>query len=241
MPSTVKITLVENQMLFIFIGGASASGKTELGEKLIVDLEENGIRAKNISMDNYYKCFEDRYRREEPDNMDVPDAYDIELLHTHLAQLERGEIIKQPSYDFAKGRSNVTTPLDPQNFDVIVIEGILALHDVEKLKLVSKMAVFVESDDYLQYLERRCERDDDVNTRNTTPEETRRRELKDGVRDSFFRYIRPTQQVANYTATNNDIRLANDFSVNFKKIACKFRYKDHAITHENPNPYPRSN
>lgn len=84
---------------------------------------------------------------------------------------------------------------------MVVIEGILALHGIQTLDLSNKLTVFIESDSYLSYLKRRSERD--VKERDTSVEETRKRELT-GVRQAFFSHILPTRQSADITIANND-------------------------------------
>ncbi|ARG98398.1 uridine kinase family protein [Legionella micdadei] len=189
----------------VMIGGASASGKTEIAEEIVDMLTIQNRKAIVISMDHYYKRKQDREKVANPENMDIPDAFDLELFHKHLKQLIAGKAIARPTYSFlVKDRLPETETIDPNEVEVIVVEGILALHEVYKLKFENIITAYVESDNYLSYPKRRCLRDVNPETRNTSEEETRDRELHHYVRDAFFSGIATTKRYAKYQLTNND-------------------------------------
>lgn len=73
-------------MLFIFIAGASASGKTRLAQKLVETLKEQDVNAVAISMDHYYKRKQDRSANV---SFDEPAAFDMALFHNQLRQLDK--------------------------------------------------------------------------------------------------------------------------------------------------------
>jgi uridine kinase len=77
-------------------------------------------------------------------NWDHPDAFDLDLLAAHLAQLANGEAVEKPVYDFtAHLRSRETVRIEPA--DVIVIDGILLLVD-EAVRARCDVKVFVDTD-----------------------------------------------------------------------------------------------
>ncbi|KTD08075.1 uridine kinase family protein [Legionella jamestowniensis] len=188
-------------MLFLFIAGASASGKTEVANKVVEILNENKIKTATLSMDHYYKSQQERGGVIEI-NFDIPEACNWELLENQLKMLSEGQIINRPTYCFlAKDRLPTTQTINPKDVQVVVVEGILALHNVTNLNLVNKLAIFVETNSYRSILARRKERDQQF--RATSPEETAARERKT-VGPAFFRYIAPSKANADLTVTNND-------------------------------------
>lgn len=189
-------------MLAIFVGGASASGKTEFAKKLVSELnalDDPSFKAMELPMDHYYKSKKDRGAV----SFDEIAAFDMELLGKQLRQLEAGEAIERPVYLMGKisDRSSETVRIDPTGVQVIVIEGILALTDIKQLGLKDVLTVFVYANSYLDYVQRRIGRDEQQ--RDTSAEETRSRELKGGVRDAFFSNIASTRFKA-------DIEICND-------------------------------
>ncbi|ASQ47127.1 uridine kinase family protein [Legionella clemsonensis] len=187
-------------MLFLFIAGASASGKTEIANKVVEMLHQIKIKAAILSMDHYYKSQQERGGIVEI-NFDVPEACNWELLESQLQLLSEGQIIHRPTYCFlAKDRLEKTQTIDPKEVQVVVIEGILALHKVKEINLPNKLSVFVETDSYRAILARRKERDQ--RSRATSPEETEARE-RSTVGPAFFSFIAPSKTHANLTVTNN--------------------------------------
>lgn len=141
--------------LIIGIAGGTGSGKSTLAQRIAQALE--GARVSFIDMDAYYKDhghlpMEDRRRI----NWDHPDAFDTELLASHLEALARGEAIDKPVYDFTRhARAAETVRVEPA--DVIVIDGILLLVD-ERVRDACDVKVFVETEDDIRLI-RRIRRD----------------------------------------------------------------------------------
>ncbi|MBA3537228.1 MAG: hypothetical protein H0T84_11570 [Tatlockia sp.] len=192
----------------VFCAGASASGKTTFSRMLEGALKREGVSTKLISMDNYYKERNGLLREE--NNFDVPDAFDLPLLRKHVQDINAKIPIDLPQFCFKiKDRLKETIPFDPRGTNVVIIEGIQALHDINSYKIPEqhKYCIFVEVDSYLDYLKRRIIRDIPPSSeggRSTTEEITRQRELKSGVRDAFFQYIAPSKRNAHYKISNNN-------------------------------------
>ncbi|MFI4962418.1 MAG: uridine kinase, partial [Legionellales bacterium] len=214
-------------MLFVFIGGASASGKTLFARDLVVALEVARIRAIKISLDDYYIT---RSKRLKPiGDDDNPVSFDFPLLRDQLHQLQSGESINKPLFSFELGERLIeTVPIHTEGLDVVLIEGILALNEYESMQLKSKLGVFVETDFYLTYVYRRCVRDVN-NERNTSVVETVDRELRQGVRDAFFKHILPTKHNADYAITNN-YRIENGLESNIEDLPKAVSYLVSEIT-----------
>lgn len=151
--------------LVIGIGGCSGSGKTTLAAELAGQLD-----ATLFPLDLYYRDLsqfplDSRHKR----NFDHPDSLESELIIEHVRSLANGETIKRPVYDF-KTHSRV-----PDAFDVItpaqvvIVEGILALHFAELVPLY-RFSIYVNAPHDV-CLARRIHRD--VRERGRSPESVR--------------------------------------------------------------------
>ncbi len=123
------------------VAGGTGSGKSTLAERMI---EGFAGQALLIRHDNYYKdqahlSLEERALL----NYDHPEAFDDELLIEHLQALSTGNEVLGPLYDFAThSRSSQGVRLIPQ--EVIVVEGILALHN-PCIRNLYNLKVFVDT------------------------------------------------------------------------------------------------
>ena len=89
-------------------------------------------------------------------NFDHPDSLDNDLLILHLRQLQAGQTVDIPVYDFkTHTRTAETRPIEPQ--PIIMIEGILIFAD-KRLRDLMDMKVFVDTDADLRFI-RRLRRD----------------------------------------------------------------------------------
>jgi len=149
-------------MMVVGIAGGTGSGKTTLANTLINTLEEKNTIF--IPHDNYYKdrshlSFSERKKV----NYDHPDAFETELLVSHLKKLRKGEKINMPQYDYSTHtRMESTIKISPK--PIIIIEGILVLAD-EKLRELFDIKLFVDTDSDIRIL-RRLKRD--IKDRNRT-------------------------------------------------------------------------
>jgi uridine kinase len=132
------------------IAGGTGSGKSTLAERMVEKLAGGALL---IRHDNYYKdhlhlSFEQRSQL----NFDHPDAFDEELLVEHLRALSRGIPVEGPQYDFSTHtRKSEGIILFPR--EVIVVEGILALHDA-RLRGMYDLKVFVDTEADIRILRR---------------------------------------------------------------------------------------
>lgn len=140
----------------IGIAGGTASGKTTVAKILHERTLPIGSVAM-LRMDDYYKdntklSLEERRQI----NFDHPDAYDIDLLMTHLKELKKGNSIEKPIYDFVvSNRMQETETINPGN--VIIVEGIL-LFAIPKLRSLFDIKIYVETPDDIRFI-RRLKRD----------------------------------------------------------------------------------
>ena len=133
---------MQGKTIIIGISGPSASGKSLLANTIIDELGSSQVAI--ISEDSYYKdrpqlSYEERCKI----NYDHPDAFDHDLLCQHLKQLENGETIHIPVYDFTTHlRSDKTKPIGQHQ--IIVIEGILLFAEPQ-LRETLDIRIFMES------------------------------------------------------------------------------------------------
>ncbi|WP_136590086.1 uridine kinase [Salinigranum halophilum] len=138
----------------IGIAGGTGAGKTTVARLITENVGDSVAR---IPIDNYYEeldhlDFEERERR----NYDHPSAFEWELLREQMGRLLEGQSVEMPQYDFAEhNRKPERTTVEPT--DVIIIEGILALHD-DALNEMMDLRLYVETDADVRIL-RRIQRD----------------------------------------------------------------------------------
>ncbi|AZR73906.1 uridine kinase [Anoxybacter fermentans] len=173
----------------IGISGGSGSGKTTVAENLVKQIGDEHILL--IKQDYYYKDnshlpLEERAKL----NYDCPDAFDTELLIEHIKQLVAGKAIDQPQYDFTvHNRKPERIRVEPKR--IILLEGILVLHDAE-LRDLMDIKVFVDADSDIRLLRRVLR---DTRERGRTLDSIAEQYLKT-VRPMYEKYIHPTKKYA---------------------------------------------
>ncbi|MCQ4034645.1 uridine kinase [Kaistella montana] len=130
-------------MLVIGIAGGTGSGKTTVVNKILQQLNTEGVNV--LSQDNYYHDNQQLTLSErEVLNYDHPKSIDFELLLKHVKALKNGENIEQPIYSFVThSRTGDHVLVEPKN--VLIVEGILVLTNSELLKEYD-LKVFVHAD-----------------------------------------------------------------------------------------------
>lgn len=148
--------------IIIGIAGPSGSGKSLLAKTLVNELGSKQVGV--ISEDSYYKDLGDMPMAEKAKmNFDHPDAFDHQLLKTHLAKLQAGEAIDIPQYCHnTHARLPETHHLAEHK--VIVLEGILLFVEPE-LRNLMDIRIYVDTPLDICFI-RRLERD--VHERNRT-------------------------------------------------------------------------
>ena len=209
---------IESQL--IGIGGASASGKTTIAERILSGLEqissELDYKIKGIifNMDDYYKDqshmpFEERKKT----NYDSPEAFEWPLLKEHLIKLLNYQQIEKPCYLFAEHtRDNRKEIVRPAH--LVILEGIFALVDPDINKMM-KLKIFVDTR-LTECLSRRVKRD--VCERGRSIESVLE-QWKETVEPGFYRYILPTKNYVNiiidWDGGEDKIRTSIDMTLAF--------------------------
>ena len=130
-------------MLVIGIAGGTGSGKTTVVNKIMQQLNVEGVNI--LSQDNYYHDNPNLTLSErEALNYDHPKSIDFQLMLEHVKALKYNESIEQPIYSFVThSRTGDHVTVEPKN--VLIVEGILVLTNKELLKEFN-LKVFVHAD-----------------------------------------------------------------------------------------------
>ncbi|HAT7071675.1 TPA: uridine kinase [Legionella pneumophila] len=175
-------------MIFVFIGGASASGKTSVSERLLLKLRELGISSQLLTMDDYILVKPedvaiDYYRLHT--NFDTPDIMDFDLLREHILNLSKGKAINKPKFSFLSCNHIGHDMIDKA--DVVIIEGIFAQYfaKTQLPKEIDRLSVNVATESYNDIVIRRIERN--VKERGQTRDTVIQQE-RNFVGPGFFSY-----------------------------------------------------
>ncbi|MCF7920187.1 MAG: nucleoside kinase [Candidatus Cloacimonetes bacterium] len=209
----VKISdeiVANRQLRLILIAGPSSSGKTTFSKRLAIQLIVNGIRPKQISLDDYFLPHDRTPRKKNGDyDFENIEAIDLERLNNDLSDLLEGKTVALPKYEFTNGTSHPsgrTITLKPN--DLLVIEGIHGLNDIltQSIPFQQKTKIYVSALNSLNIDEhnristtdsrriRRIVRDHQF--RGSTAELTLKR--WDDIREGELKYIFPYQENADY-------------------------------------------
>jgi uridine kinase len=174
--------------VIIGIAGGSGSGKTFLANQIAA---QQGRRAVLVSQDWYYHDRSGLPEKERLElNFDHPSSFDTGLLCRHLLELKAGRTIRPPDYDYATQR-RLEGGLTLESAGVIVLEGLLILHEARLRKLID-FSVFIDVPADIR-LARRIRRD--VVNRRISVEETLRL-YEHCVRPMHEKFIQPSARHA---------------------------------------------
>jgi uridine kinase len=177
------------QPIIIGVAGGPASGKTTVSDAILERVGRD--RMAYIEHDSYYRDLshlplEERRKQ----NFDHPDALETGLLVTHLRQLQAGEPIEVPLYDFATyQRSDKTRRVAPRR--VILVEGILIFVDRD-LREMMDVKLYVDTDPDLRFI-RRLQRD--IRERDRSMDTVIHQYL-DTVRPMHLEFVEPSKRYA---------------------------------------------
>lgn len=180
--------MIEKPKIIGIVGG-SGSGKTTVTKRIIEELTEDKVVL--IEQDYYYKdqshlTMEERIKT----NYDHPDAFDTELLCSHLSDLISGKTVEIPRYDYVNHtRSKETVIQSPK--DIIIIEGLFGLYSKE-LRNYLDIKIFVDTPSDIRILRRLLR---DMNERGRSVESIINQYLS-SVRPMHEQYIQPSKQYA---------------------------------------------
>ena len=145
----------EKRGILLGIAGGSGSGKTLVARKIFDELGSDQVVI--IKQDFYYKDLSDIPMSDRDlRNFDHPDAFDMDLLRSHVKTLLMGGSVEEPVYDYMTHlRTSETRKLGPHA--IVVLEGILILDD-PTLRSWMDIRCFIDTDPDVR-LVRRLRRD----------------------------------------------------------------------------------
>jgi len=181
--------LNKKNTIIIGISGASASGKSLLANTIVNELGSDQVVI--ISEDAYYKDhsnipFEERAKV----NYDHPDAFDHQLLHNQLLDLQRGKSIEVPIYNHSLHiREKETRTIGKHT--IIVLEGILLFVE-RQLRELMDIRIFMETSLDICLI-RRLKRD--IKERGRSLDSVLK-QYEETVRPMYLQFIDPSKRYA---------------------------------------------
>jgi uridine kinase len=175
--------------IVIGVAGGTGSGKTCFAEAIADRVGRD--RAILLSQDAYYHDpshldFEARTKL----NYDHPNAYDTELLLSHLDALKRGEPVPKLSYDYvAHARVTFSETISPK--PLVLLEGILVLEDARVRERLD-IKLYIDADADVRVLRRLAR---DVLDRGRTIESVTEQYLQ-SVRPMHLEFTEPSKRHA---------------------------------------------
>ncbi|KAL9157390.1 hypothetical protein ABFS82_08G002400 [Erythranthe guttata] len=161
----------------IGVAGGTASGKTTVCDMIISQLHDQ--RVVLVNQDAFYRSLtNEQLQKVSEYNFDHPDAFDTELLLSSMQTLRTGRAVSIPNYDF-KIHKSVEPARLVNPADVIILEGILVLHD-NRVRDTMNMKIFVDTDSDVR-LARRIQRDTVERGRNV-----------ENVLDQYAKFVKPS-------------------------------------------------
>jgi uridine kinase len=175
--------------MIIGISGGTGSGKTTVAQKIIASIGESNAAC--LQQDSYYRdlCdmpLDQRHRA----NFDHPDAFDGQLMRSHLEGLQAGQSIDRPIYDFVT-HSRKPETIHITALPVIVVEGILIYFD-ERMRRLMDLKIFVDCDADIRFA-RRLKRD--LHERGRSVDSVIEQYLAT-VRPMHLQFVEPTRRYA---------------------------------------------
>ncbi|XP_019263671.1 PREDICTED: uridine kinase-like protein 5 isoform X2 [Nicotiana attenuata] len=173
-PDTAQVPL--KVPFVIGVAGGTASGKTTVCNMIMSQLQNQRVVLINQEA-FYHPLTAEQLEKVHDYNFDHPDAFNTELLLSCMEKLKHGQAISIPNYDFKSHRSiEAARVVNPS--DVIILDGILILHD-PRVREIMNMKIFVDSDSDVR-LARRIRRDTVERNRNIQ-----------NVLDQYAKYVKP--------------------------------------------------
>lgn len=149
--------MVQN-VVSIGVAGGTASGKTTISNAILESVGHENIAY--ILHDSYYKPLAQLLAETslplEDINFDHPNSLDTDLLVSHVRQLQAGQVVDIPIYDFVSfDRKPETQCIEPR--PVILVEGILVFAE-KPLRKLFDIKLFVDAPADVRFI-RRLQRD----------------------------------------------------------------------------------
>lgn len=217
-------------VLFVFINGASAVGKSTLATRLSQQLIQDNIASKVISMDDYYyrgrqslKTFVDK------SDFYKPETLSLDIMNENIMSLSQGKPAEKPIFPFSEDYEEKTEQVQPAN--VIIIEGMFAAYYVKHNlpSVIDKILINVTTDSYLKIIAERKSRD---SVERFQAEDITARREKKLVGPSFFKFTALGSAGADIHILHSFANKQEAFSSDIKEIKAYIKDK---IKKKEPN------
>ena len=184
----------------VLMAGGSCSGKSTLAWQVAEAM--TGVEVTTCSIDNYYKDLSNLTPAEIDEyNFDCPEALDDVRLIADAKRLLNGKKVKMPVYNFVTHRQVDLRKIIPG--DIIILEGLLALHYIRLVEL-SQVRIFVACSADIRQT-RRINRD--VTQRGRTVDQVLKQCAKT-VEPMYKRFVMPSIARADLVVPGDNLDLA---------------------------------
>ncbi len=179
----------QHRPVTIAVAGGTGSGKTTISNAILEQVGSHNIAY--LPHDAYYKDRADIPLIDaRTPNFDHPDAIETSLMIEHIRQLQRGEAVNVPVYDFTRDvRTQHSTHVD--SHPIILVEGILILAEPE-LRALFDVKIYVDTDADIRLI-RRLKRD--IAERGRTAESVINQYMTT-VRPMHLEFVEPSKRFA---------------------------------------------
>jgi uridine kinase len=176
-------------IMIIGIAGPTSSGKSLLARTIVEELGSKQVTI--IAEDSYYKDHQGLSAEELAKiNYDHPDSFEHDLLCEHLRNLQKGETVHIPTYDYSK-HARCTETREIGQHRIIVLEGIL-LFVIPELRDLMDILIYMDTPLDICLL-RRVQRDTLERGRNI---ESVLKQYQTTVRPMYQQFIEPSKRYA---------------------------------------------
>ncbi|MCF8233059.1 MAG: AAA family ATPase [Bacteroidales bacterium] len=124
-----KVLGNKKEKMIVTISGESGTGKTELAHSLAKLLQEDGIQAKPLHIDNYYKTHpleREEWRQKHGIESIGYNEYDWDTIYKNINSFKKGEKAEMPCVDLVTQQVDKLIT-DFSNVEMLIIDGLYAI------------------------------------------------------------------------------------------------------------------
>lgn len=122
--------IVKSKKRIVFLGGPSSSGKTTGSRKLAIFINTLGKKTVKISLDDYYKEWNEIPEVDGKKDLESVNSLDLNLFEKHMKDLLEGKEVVLPIYSFQHASKSFNSdPITIDNNTIILVEGLHSLNE----------------------------------------------------------------------------------------------------------------
>ncbi len=179
----------KEQVKMIIVAGPSSSNKTTTTAIIKEILSKNGLKLKQLNIDDYYKDIDEQPKDEYGDfDFEMPEAIDINLLNRHFIDLIDGKTIQKPNFNFKLERRVSYNDFLLEKDEILLIDCLHGLYKsiTGSVPRTKKFSIYIESMNILRNTDGAYTRWTDI------------RMLKRMIRDTNFRGYETSETLAHW-------------------------------------------